>query len=130
MRLDLWPDEASEHASELDRYFAGEWIAPNVVLVAEIDGALVGFAELGVRPYAEGCATSNVGYLEGWYVAPDQRESGVGRALVEAAESWAREQGCTEFASDTAPDNQTSRAAHLACGFDEAGVVICFSKRL
>ena len=46
------------------------------------------------------------------------------------AECWALTQGCTEFASDADPDNETSLAAHLACGFRDAGLARCFAKRL
>jgi len=45
----------------------------------------VGFVEVSLRPYAEGCDTRPVGYLEGGYVAPEWRGQGIGRALVEAA---------------------------------------------
>lgn len=130
MREALWPGAPGEHAGEIDRFFAGESPEPLAVLVAERRGRLVGFAELSIHPYAEGCETDRVGYLEGWWVDPDNRRQGVGRALVEAAERWAREQGCREFASDAQPDNETSRAAHLALGFREAGRVVCFAKRL
>jgi len=56
--------------------------------------AAVGFAELSIRAYVEDCMTDHVGYLEGWYVVPEARRRGIGRALVVAAEDWARQQGC------------------------------------
>lgn len=101
-----------------------------MVLVAEMKGRLAGFAELSIRPCAEGCSTEGVGYLEGWYVAPVFRRLGVGRALLRGAESWARTRGCGEFASDTHPGNSVSIKAHLACGFEDAGMVQCFRKTL
>jgi len=58
------------------------------------------------------------------------RGTGVGAALIGAAETWARSQGCTELASDAEVDNVSSAAAHLAIGFVEAGVVRCFKKSL
>lgn len=55
---------------------------PEAVLVATEDGdpaqGLVGLAELSRRAYAEGCETSPVGFLEGWYVVPERRRQGVG----------------------------------------------------
>jgi aminoglycoside 6'-N-acetyltransferase I len=101
------------------------------VLVAEgRDGRLLGFTELSIRPYAEGCRTHRVAYLEGWYVCPEARRQGVGKALVAASEEWGRSQGCTEFASDTQPDNEISSSAHRALGFTDLGLVRCFIKRL
>jgi len=91
---------------------------------------VVGFAELSTRPCAEGCTTNRIGYLEGWYVVPEARGRGVGRALVEAAQDWAREQGCSEFASDTEAGNEISGAAHRANGFEEVGLIRCFRKDL
>lgn len=132
MRGDLWPDGAlAEHDAEARQYFRGEFPrGPWQVLVAERDGEPVGFAEVSIRPYAEGCVDSRIAYLEGWYVRPDARGTGVGRALVRAAEAWGRERGCREFASDAAPDNEASIAAHRAVGFEDAGLVRCFRKAL
>jgi len=48
---------------------------------------------VGVRNYAEGCETSPVAFIEGWYVDPDVRQSGLGGKLIDAAENWARAEG-------------------------------------
>ena len=94
------------------------------------EGRLVGFAEVSIRPYAEGCRSSRVAYLEGWFVLADARNLGAGRALIGAAEDWGRAQGCSEFASDADPGNDLSRAAHRAVGFTDVGLVRCFRKDL
>jgi len=131
MRADLWPGSRDEHAQQIARFFEGQAREPLAVLIARDGGSrALGFAELSIHPYAEGCSTDHVGYLEGWYVAPEARKRGVGRALVAAAEEWARAQGCSEFASDSEADNEESIAAHLALGFVDRGLVRCFSKTL
>ncbi len=83
------------------------------------DGKLCGLVEVSIRTSAPGCGTDHIGYLEAWYVDPDVRNHGVGRALVERAEVWARAEGCTEMASDTTPDYPLSPAAHAALGYAE-----------
>jgi len=132
LRRALWPHHAeSEHAAEITKFLEGHAAEPLAVLVAA-DGAdrLIGFAELSIRAYAEGCRTDRVAYLEGWYVVPDARNQGVGRALIAAAEAWGRSQGCVEFASDADLTNDASAAAHRALGFTEVGRVRCFRKDL
>lgn len=132
LRRDLWPEDSeATHRDEIERFLAARAREPQAVLLAlDASEAVLGFAELSIRPCAEGCRTDRIAYLEGWYVAPEARGQGVGRALVEAAESWGRKQGCTEFASDTQPDNEISRLAHRALGFENAGLVRCFRKVL
>jgi len=132
LRRALWPEGSeAEHRDDIAQFFAGEAREPLAVLLAE-DGAgcPVGFAELSIRAYAEGCRSDRVAYLEGWFVVPKARRHGVGRALIAAAEAWGRSQGCREFASDAQPDNEVSAAAHRALGFREAGLVRCFRKDL
>jgi aminoglycoside 6'-N-acetyltransferase I len=137
MRRTLWPEYGTDyHSGEVAGFLKGDLKMPLAVLIAaregknENDTRIVGFAELNIRPYAEGCSTDRVGFLEGWFVVPDARRQGVGRALLVAAEEWARAQGCTEFASDTLVDNDVSAAAHQALGFEEVEVIRCFRKDL
>ena len=72
LREALWPETlATEHACELEPILAGETPGsmPLVNFVAETaDGRLSGFAEVDLRPHADGCNPARpVGYLEGWY---------------------------------------------------------------
>jgi aminoglycoside 6'-N-acetyltransferase I len=131
MRCGLWPEgPGDDHGREIAEFFAGTRHEPLAVLLAADGPRVAGFVELSIRPSAEGCRTNRVAYVEGWYVAPEARRSGVGRALIEAAEEWGRANGCEELASDTEIANETSARAHLALGFDETGVIRCFRKEL
>ena len=105
--------------------------ADAAVFVAERpDGSVCGYVEVDSRPYADGCRSSPVGYIEAWYVEPDVRREGYGRALLAAAESWAKDRGYTEMASDARLDNLVSLSAHRRSGYEEIDRVIQFRKSL
>ena len=103
-----------------------------VTLYMAFDGETpIGFAQCGLRrDYVEGADSSPVGYLEGIYVEEAYRRKGYARLLLTACEIWAREQGCTEFASDCELANGESLRFHLSVGFEEANRIICFVKKL
>ncbi len=131
MRRDLWPDEADVAGMSSMQDALQPDTRSCVLLATAPDGAAVGFAEAKLRrDYVNGTASSPVGFLEGWYVAPAWRGRGVGRALVAGVEAWARSLGCTELASDALLDNALSHAAHLGCGFGETERVVYFRKLL
>lgn len=131
MRTALWPRGGNgEHSTEIAELLvdAGETI--NLIARGE-DGRALGFAEAALRrDYVNSCRTSPVAFLEGIFVTPEARGQGVARALVTAIEAWAREQGCTEFASDAAPENFASLDMHRALGFEETQRVVFFRKVL
>jgi aminoglycoside 6'-N-acetyltransferase I len=89
MRAALYGEDSSLFP-EVRAFFAGH---PPIaaVFIAEA-GRLIGFLELSVRNYAEGCISSPVAYVEGLYVEADYRRRKVGRALMRAAEDWAKSQ--------------------------------------
>jgi aminoglycoside 6'-N-acetyltransferase I len=129
-RAELWPEEDAEHLeTEAQSHFLRPLYA--AVLVAEAgDGALLGMIEIQLRSVAEGARSSPVPYVEAWYVAPSARRQGIGRALVSAAEGWARAQGFDELCSDALLDNAVSHAAHAALGFREVERLVVFHKPL
>jgi len=128
LRARLWPGHAG-HPAEVAAYFEHP-SSLGAVLVADTGGGLAGFAEISTRAYADGCITTPVAYVEGWWVEPIHRRQGVGRALLAAAEAWALAQGLKEIASDCHLDNSPSAAAHSACGFQEVDRLVCFRKAL
>ena len=135
LRHALWPEGTlEEHETELAAIIDGRLSLayPYVILVIDgDDGALAGFAEVTLRSRADGCDPSRpVGYLEGWYIVESHRRRGYGATLLQAAEEWARAQGCTEMASDTWIDNEISQRAHEALGFAVVDRVVNYKKRL
>ena len=135
MRALLWPESSyEEHLAELEAG-PGALCQPNFPLewlVAEDEsGALTGFLEVGLRSHADGCDTRQpVGYVEGWFVREEFRGKGIGRALLQAAEEWARARGCIEMASDALIDNDLSLSAHTALGFKVTDRCVLFHKKL
>jgi len=130
LRFALWPHaSADEQRAEMAEQLVDE--KSFAVFVAERgNGQLGGFLEAALRRYADGCQTSPVGYIEGWYVDADVRRQGVGGQLVKAAEQWALAQGCQEMASDCEIDNEVSLTAHLAIGYAEVERSIHFRRFL
>ena len=129
LRAALWPDvHLQTHRDEIGAQLES---SDEEAFVAETtEGKLCGFIEAALRQGAEGCSSTPVGYVEGWYVAAAWRKRGIGRALVEAAEAWARERGCREMASDTEVENAPSQAAHKRLGYEEAERLVHFTKAL
>ena len=129
MRLLLFTDHSPEELSrEIEQILADPTCTVLVALRPE--GGLCGFLEASQRKYAEGCDSSPVGYIEGWYVHADQRRNHVGTQLIQAAETWAKQSGLREMASDCIIDNEISLRAHEALGYKEVERLIHFRKQL
>ncbi len=102
-----------------------------VCFIKYVDDKQIAFARGQLRyDYVEGTESSLVGYLEGIFVAEEYRKSGYAAELLGECEKWAKEKGCTEFASDCEFVNEESLKFHLALGFEEANRIICFRKDL
>ena len=129
LRCNLWPDMSEEAlGAELndltlqDRSYRG-WIA-------RLGTRPVGFAEASLRPYANGCDSRPVPFLEGVWVLPDERNRGIGQALVKAIAAWALDAGYHELGSDVDIANLISQAAHQAWGFEERETVVYYRRKL
>ena len=128
LALKLWPG----HEKQALETELGEILEKQAAVFLAFSGEqAVGFAQCQLRhDYVAGTEHSPVGYLEGIYVEPDWRRNGIAGKLLSACESWARQQGCREFASDCEITNSESLRFHLGLGFTEANRIICFTKKL
>lgn len=128
LSVKLWPNH---EANEMEEEFTALLSVEDAALFLAVDEVPAGFAQCQLRrDYVEGTQSSPVGYLEGIFVEEACRNRGCARALLAACESWAREKGCKEFASDCELGNDQSLAFHLGLGFQEANRIICFTKKL
>ncbi len=128
MRCALWPQcPRDHHADEFDG--ANRAAFRTQILVAQCAARLLGFAELRVRPLAEG-HDGPVVYIEGIWVEADARRRGVARRLLVAAQEWAVAQGFSAMASDCQLDNDATIRMHHELGFHEVERSVHFLKRL
>ena len=129
MAIKMW---TNHDVSELADDFAQLIALPECAVFIMYSGDVpIGFAQCQLRhDYVEGTESSPVGYLEGIFVEEVHRRQGYARELLAACQTWAKEQGCAEFASDCELDNAESLAFHLRMGFIEANRIICFTKKI
>lgn len=101
----------------LARTFLHERLASlqSAILIAEQNGAAVGFAQL--YPSFSSTRAQRIYVLNDLYVAPEAREGGVGRALMEAAAEFGRRAGAARLALSTQRTNRTAQALYESCGW-------------
>ena len=98
-----------------------------VVLVAEAQGRVIGWAHVAV----EGHVVTDVrAELRALVVAEEKRSGGVGRRLLEAAENWAREQGCREIGLRSNVLRERAHPFYLRHGYEHYKTQKTFRKKL
>jgi aminoglycoside 6'-N-acetyltransferase I len=116
LRGALWPEETREaHDRATDTMLAGDEAWDFIIEAAS--GAPAGFAEVAMRPYANGCDSRRVPFLEGIWIEPQLRRQGLGLRLIAHIEQFVIGRGFREIGSDTQIDNRMSQAAHHSWGF-------------
>ena len=129
LRILLWPDHEDAHLLEMRQLLE----QPHTLQLLSYNDQqqAIAMLEASIRyEYVNGTQTSPVAFLEGIYVLPEYRRSGVATTLVQQVEDWAKQFSCTEFASDAAIDNTISHAMHRALGFQETERVVYFKKKI
>jgi aminoglycoside 6'-N-acetyltransferase I len=128
LRESLWPDYNSiQHATDLGHWLQQKSFRGWLVFSKEKP---IGFAEAFLRPFANGCDSRPVIFLEGIWVREDFRRHGIALKLLAEVEKWALEMGIHEIGSDAFLDNLPSQQAHLRWGFEEMEKVVYFRKKI
>ncbi|NUW43458.1 GNAT family N-acetyltransferase [Nonomuraea rhodomycinica] len=89
------------------------------VLVAVRDGRIAGFVTVTTRRHFTGAVDAYIGEL---VVSAEVERMGVGRSLVGAAESWARDRGLRHITLETGAANARARSFYRALGYAEEEV--------
>jgi len=95
-----------------------DWSARGVSLVAEIEGRVVGQLTCERAPRT----VTRHGAEFGITIARAARGIGVGRALLDALEAWARAHGVTRIALGVFAGNERAITLYRSCGYTEEGV--------
>jgi ribosomal protein S18 acetylase RimI-like enzyme len=96
---------------------AGRWRGGEaIVFIAELFDEPIGTATGATYDREPGNA-----YVYAMWVQPDARGAGVGRALLDEVETWARDRGSERLRLDVTETNEAARRFYEACGFRETG---------
>ena len=88
-----------------------------VVLVAEMDEAVVGYLFAAIEPRSWKDLRDEGGYVHDLVVDPHARKSGVGSALLEAVFAWFAGRGVRQVVLSTAWGNETAQRVFRRAGF-------------
>lgn len=92
--------------------------APHIqLMVAEVDGKLIGsgYARIEAsKPYLQHRGQAYLGFM---FVEPAHRGRGVNKAIMEALETWAFQQGVTELRLEVYAENVPAINAYEKVGF-------------
>jgi GNAT superfamily N-acetyltransferase len=91
--------------------------ADAAVLVAELDGEIVGFAYLQYEPQAFEDILTNAIWLHDIYIDEAARGKGIGRAIMAAVADVAKEFGAEKTVLATAAKNEKGREFFESLGF-------------
>jgi ribosomal protein S18 acetylase RimI-like enzyme len=97
------------------RFVAGHPDA--AVLVAELDGALVGRLSVARDLHPSSAHVADIGLV----VGAAYRRRGVGRALLEAVEEWAGAAGVLKLELHVLPHNEAAISLYESAGYEREG---------
>lgn len=122
------PLEDAFHEAEMRQILGSKEQA--CFLALDESGVPLGFMELSLRNFVDGCLGSPVGYVEGLYVVPEARGRGIARMMLEHAMRWSRGHGCRDVAADTGIADEEAQRFWAAMGFRETYRIVEFKKSL
>ncbi len=138
--LDLWEDLIALHTALDERFWRkapdgraimGDWLRQGlsqddrVLLVAEVDGRVVGFAHATFTNTSPPMVDRRVGLITDVVVSASHRRRGIGRRLMEAGIQRLRDLDAEEIRLSVAPANEPALALYRGLGFEVLSHTLC-----
>jgi RimJ/RimL family protein N-acetyltransferase len=115
----LITDGSWRSASDERRYLRAQRRHPDAtVLVAEAPEGIVGRLSIARDPHPASEHVADLGVM----VAQGYRRLGIGRALMQAAEAWARKGGVRKIELHVFPHNAAALALYESLGYEREGL--------
>jgi len=111
-------DQPSDEARAREFLQARMGANESVILLATDGDRAIGFTQL--YPMFSSVRTGRLWILNDLYVDASARRSGAGRALLDAAADFARNDGAVGIVLETTRDNANARALYRNAGWEEA----------
>jgi GNAT superfamily N-acetyltransferase len=132
--LELWAELDTQHRRALPELF-GDLAGPSptldflleaidgrdrAIFVAERDGRILGLTYVLIitAPDHPLLVPRTYAVIDDVVVSQRARQQGVGKALVQAAEAWARDHGVSQFEAEAYEFNDAAKAFYAALGYD------------
>jgi RimJ/RimL family protein N-acetyltransferase len=87
------------------------------VLLAELNGEIVGTGYVQIRPSKQSLQHQLHGYLGFMYVVPACRGAGLNQRIIDSLIQWSKKQKVSDFYLDVYHDNQGAVRAYEKAGF-------------
>lgn len=100
----------------------------SVILLASVDGGAIGFTQL--YPSFSSTAMAPIFILNDLFVIPEQRRSGAGAALLQAAADHARRVGAVRLGLSTELTNTTAQSLYERTGWKRDTVFCAYQLAL
>ena len=103
--------------SPVSQTYVGEYLATagNCILLAEMDGEVIGLVSFSIRPNLYHAADSCL--IEELIVGHKARGQGIGSLLIAEVINRSQDSGCAEISVSTMPDNERAIAFYKKLGF-------------
>lgn len=88
-----------------------------IVLVAEVDGQIIGYVYAGLEPMSWKELRGPAGFIHDVLVEDDGRGAGAGTALIDHAIAWLRDRGAARVMLWTADRNERAHRLFARLGF-------------
>ncbi len=117
----IWVRREARGAPYDESFIADLAADDHLVLVGEIEGAVIGYAVVHVERLRD---DGSLGVISDIYVEPDARDVGVGECLMDAIVAWSSARGCVGIDGLALPGNRATKNFFETFGLVARAIVV------